>query len=250
LPEVGIERRLHTVVIGRYRKPSKAQQLNRALEYCTGDIVTVIDAEDDVAEDLLVHVLEYFFWFTSRMAFHAEQGFVPLGGNTVFIRRDLLDRAGGWPQTLTEDCSLGVRLSVEHGATVATAYSAGLTTREEAPPSISIVVGLTVKTPIAIAVLMYLPMLPIAVTVISQLFGLHEFCRAHRQRASAWHYLSVLFLSPLYQIVLAGAAAVAVYKYTVGDDTWYKTGRLSEHRGPIAAGIVAAGDVASEGVAA
>jgi cellulose synthase/poly-beta-1,6-N-acetylglucosamine synthase-like glycosyltransferase len=336
---------LITVVIGRYRKPSKAQQLNRALEYCTGDIVTVIDAEDDVAEDLLVHaealfsktgadvvqggvqlmnlgrglskwfqvhnVLEYFFWFTSRMAFHAEQGFVPLGGNTVFIRRDLLERAGGWPQTLTEDCSLGVRLSVEHGATVATAYSAELTTREEAPASIfnkrmgslfwqrdrwvrgflsefvegrwlkmptyrqkafagyilatpimqafsfvllpfAIVVGLTVKTPIAIAVLMYLPMLPIAVTVVSQLFGLHEFCRAYRQRASAWHYLSVLFLSPLYQIVLAGAAAAAVYKYTVGDDTWYKTGRLSEHRGRVAAGItaVAAADAASEGVAA
>jgi hypothetical protein len=90
------------------------------------------------------------------------------------------------------------------------------------------------------------------VTVVSQLFGLHEFCRAYRQRASAWHYLSVLFLSPLYQIVLAGAAAAAVYKYTVGDDTWYKTGRLSEHRGRVAAGItaVAAADAASEGVAA
>src|SRR3984957_10957687 len=70
------------------------------------------------------------------MAFHASTGFVPLGGNTVFIRRELLERAGGWPLSITEDCALGVRLSAEFGAKVATAYSARLTTREETPPSI------------------------------------------------------------------------------------------------------------------
>ena len=332
-----------TVITGRYRNPSKAQQLNRALAYCTGDVVGVIDAEDDVAVDLLVHtealfnvtdadvvqggvqlmnlgrgagkwfqvhnVLEYFFWFTSRMAFHAEEGFVPLGGNTVFIRRALLDEAGGWPHTLTEDCSLGVKLSVEHGARVATAYSAALTTREEAPPSIfnkragslfwqrdrwvrgflsefvdgtwlrmptlrqkilagyilatpvlqalsfvlmplAIGVGIFLKAPIGIATLMFLPLLPVAVSVLSQVFGLHEFCRAYGQRASVWHYISVLLLSPLYQVVLAGAAAVAVYKYTVGDDTWYKTGRMNTHR---AAGVPApraSVETLSEGVAA
>lgn len=328
------------VVTDRYRKPSKAQQLNRALRHCTGDVVGVIDAEDDVAADLLVHtealfretgadvvqggvqlmnlgrglgkwfqvhnVLEYFFWFTSRMAFHAEEGFVPLGGNTVFIRRELLDHAGGWPHTLTEDCSLGVKLSVEHGAKVATAYSAALTTREEAPPSVfnkrmgslfwqrdrwvrgfltefvdgrwlrmptlrqrmlagyilatpvmqalsfvllplAIGVGVGFKAPVGIAILMFLPLLPVAVTVLSQLFGLHEFCRSYGQRASLWHYASVLFLAPLYQVILAGAAAVAVYKYTAGDDTWYKTGRMNEHR---ASGPLSSADTVSEGVAA
>ncbi|MBO0819307.1 MAG: glycosyltransferase [Nocardiopsaceae bacterium] len=332
-----------TVVTGQYRKPSKAQQLNRALRHCTGDVVGVIDAEDDVATELLSHteslfkqtgadvvqggvqlmnlgrglgkwfqvhnVLEYFFWFTSRMAFHAAEGFVPLGGNTVFIRRQMLERAGGWPLTLTEDCSLGVRLSVEHGAKVATAYSAPLSTREEAPPSIfnkrtgslfwqrdrwvrgflsefvdgrwlrmptlrqkalagyilatpvmqafsfvllpaAIAVGVTTKAPIPIALGMFVPLLPVAVTILSQLFGLHEFCRAYGQRASAWHFASVLFLSPLYQVILAGAAAVAVYKYTVGDDTWYKTGRMNEHRTPVEPGPLAGADAVSEGVAA
>src|SRR5450756_1149925 len=155
------------MVIGQYAKPSKALQLNRALSLCAGDIVGVIDAEDDVAGDLLSHaealflesgadvvqggvqlmnigtgpgkwfqvhnVLEYFFWFTSRMAFHAQEGFVPLGGNTVFIKRDLLEAAGGWPHSLTEDCALGVKLCTQFGAKVATAYSAELTTKEEAP---------------------------------------------------------------------------------------------------------------------
>jgi cellulose synthase/poly-beta-1,6-N-acetylglucosamine synthase-like glycosyltransferase len=313
-----------TVVTDHYANPTKAQQLNRALKVCMGDVVGVIDAEDDVAEDLLVHaealltrdgadvvqggvqlmnlgigldkwfqvhnVLEYFFWFTSRMAFHASTGFVPLGGNTVFIRRELLERAGGWPLSITEDCALGVRLTAEFGAKVATAYSASLTTREEAPPSIfnkelgslfwqrdrwirgfieqfiagrwlgmptmkqrllagyilvtpilqalsffllptAIIVGLTVNTPIVLALLLFTPYIPMGVTTATQLIGLHDFCRRYDKKASGWHYASLIFLAPLYQIVLCGAAAVAVYKYASGDKTWYKTGRAGEHRG-------------------
>jgi len=312
-----------TVIVDHYANPTKAQQLNRALEVCMGDVVGVIDAEDDVAEDLLVHaeallletdadvvqggvqlmnlgdaprkwfqvhnVLEYFFWFTSRMAFHADSGFVPLGGNTLFVRRSLLEKAGGWPLSITEDCALGVLLSVEFGAKVATAYSAALTTREEAPPSIfdkragslfwqrdrwvrgflaefiggrwlamptyrqkvlagyilatpilqavsfillptAIIAGLIVKTPLAVAMLMFTPLIPIGITVTTQLIGLQDFCRQYGKHASPWHYASLVFLTPLYQMVLSGAAAVAVYKYVTGDKTWYKTGRLAEHR--------------------
>jgi hypothetical protein len=35
--------------------------------------------------------------------------------------------------------------------------------------------------------------------------------------------------------VLMAAAAVAAYKYATGDTTWYKTGRLAEHRGVLTA---------------
>jgi cellulose synthase/poly-beta-1,6-N-acetylglucosamine synthase-like glycosyltransferase len=311
------------LVLGNYAKPSKAQQLNLALGSCAGDVVGVIDAEDDVAEDLLAHVeslfatsdadvvqggvqlmnigrgpgtwfqvhnvLEYFFWFTSRMSYQADAGFVPLGGNTVFIRRPLLEAAGGWPLSLTEDCALGVRLSVRFGAKVATAYSAALTTREESPPTLfdkragslfwqrdrwvrgflaefmagdwlkmptgrqrilagyvlatpvvqamslillalTTVTVLTLKTPVAVAVLMFTPVLPLAITMATQLIGLHDFCRQYGQRATIWHYASLLFLTPLYQVVLAAAASVAAWKYATGDTTWYKTGRLAEHR--------------------
>ncbi len=313
-----------TIVTGHYPKPTKAQQLNRALEVCMGDVIGVIDAEDDVAEDLLLHtealltrdgadvvqggvqlmnlgigldkwfqvhnVLEYFFYYTSRMAFHASTGFVPLGGNTVFIRREMLERAGGWPMSITEDCALGVRLTAEFGAKVATAYSASLTTREEAPPSIfnkeagslfwqrdrwirgfieefiagrwlrmptvkqrvlagyilatpvlqalsffllptAIIIGLVVNTPIALALLLFTPFIPMGLTTATQLIGLHDFCRRYDKRASGWHYASLAFLAPLYQVVLCGAAAVAIYRYAIGDNTWYKTGRAGEHRG-------------------
>jgi cellulose synthase/poly-beta-1,6-N-acetylglucosamine synthase-like glycosyltransferase len=129
-----------------------------------------VDAEDDVAPQLLarvdtllartgadvvqggvqlmtlgtrvrdwfkVHnVMEYFFWFTSRMFYQVRTGFVPLGGNTVFIRRDLLDKAGGWPDNLTEDCALGVLLCTKYGARVVAAYEPELATREEVPQTI------------------------------------------------------------------------------------------------------------------
>jgi hypothetical protein len=85
------------------------------------------------------------------------------------------------------------------------------------------------------------------VSVASQLIGLHELCRKYDKKASRWHYASLAFLAPLYQIVLCGAAAVAVYKYATGDTTWYRTGRASEHRG-VGARVVPAAVIASSPV--
>jgi cellulose synthase/poly-beta-1,6-N-acetylglucosamine synthase-like glycosyltransferase len=158
------------IVVKRYRKSSKPRQLNKALSVCTGEYVGVIDAEDDVDPDLLLHVeallarnhadvvqggvqlmnlgqrvrdwycvhnvLEYYFWFPSRLPFQVQQGFVPLGGNTVFIHRELLVAAGGWPDNLTEDCALGVHLCTQFGAKVVAAYDPKLVTREETPGTI------------------------------------------------------------------------------------------------------------------
>lgn len=156
--------------VEHYPVQMKPYQLNKALERCTGDYVGVIDAEDATSYGLLtaveatfqatdadvvqgpvqlmtlghrladwfmVHnVLEYLFWFSSRMMFQARHGFVPLGGNTVFIRRELLVRAGGWPVSLTEDCALGVQLSTHHGAKVVAVYDPALATREETPDTL------------------------------------------------------------------------------------------------------------------
>jgi cellulose synthase/poly-beta-1,6-N-acetylglucosamine synthase-like glycosyltransferase len=146
---------------------NKPKALNTALPLCRGLVVGVFDAEDEVAPALLRHVdtcfrstqahvvqggvqlmnfrsswwslrnvLEYFFWFSSRLHLHARKRFIPLGGNTVFVRTDLLRQADGWdPNCLAEDCELGVRLS-SWGARVAVAYSPELTTREETPPTL------------------------------------------------------------------------------------------------------------------
>lgn len=152
-------------VISDYSWPkNKPSALNTALAECHGDVVGVFDAEDEVHVRLLrqvagafsrsgAHVvqggvqlinfqsswyalrncLEYFFWFRSRLHLHADRHFIPLGGNTVFVRTDLLVAVGGWDeQCLAEDCELGVRLS-SLGAKVDVAYDPMLATREETP---------------------------------------------------------------------------------------------------------------------
>ena len=152
------------VVVDDGRPKNKPRALNRALGACEGDVVGVFDAEDAVHPELLRRVdglfdqtgaeivqggvqlvdywsswyavrncLEYYFWFRSRLHFHADARFIPLGGNTVFVRAEALRRAGGWdPDCLAEDCDLGVRLSAR-GSQVAVAYEPGLATREETP---------------------------------------------------------------------------------------------------------------------
>lgn len=145
---------------------NKPLALNAALPLCRYDVVGVVDAESILAPGLLRHidsrfhetgadtvigpvqlmnfqsswwslqnVLEYFFWFRSRLHYQAKRGFVPYSGNTIFVRRNWLDELGGWDDAcLAEDCELGVRMSVR-GARTSVAYEAVLATREETPGS-------------------------------------------------------------------------------------------------------------------
>lgn len=156
------------VVIDHSVPKNKPRAMNTALPHATKDVVGVFDAEDEVHPRLLSLVdsrftetgadlvqggvqlmnvrsswwslrncLEYYFWFRSRLHFHAEARFIPLGGNTVFVRTDLLREAGGWDgDCLAEDCELGVRLSTA-GARVAVAYDPEVVTREETPGSLT-----------------------------------------------------------------------------------------------------------------
>ena len=156
------------VSVNRDRVKNKPRQLNSALELCTGDIIGIIDAESLTAPGLLAHIdatfqltgadvvqgavhlvnyrsrwftlrncLEYRIWFRSRLHGHASAGFIPLGGNTVFVWRHLLEQVGGWDgDCLAEDCEIGVRLSAMGMHTVCV-YDPVLTTLEEAPTTIS-----------------------------------------------------------------------------------------------------------------
>ncbi|TMD23620.1 MAG: glycosyltransferase [Chloroflexi bacterium] len=55
---------------------------------------------------------EYETWFTLLLPALARHGGpVPLGGTSMHIKRDILERVGGWdPYNVTEDADLGVRL--------------------------------------------------------------------------------------------------------------------------------------------
>jgi len=155
------------VVMDHNVPKNKPKGMNTALPECRGDIIGVFDAEDEVHPDLLRLVdarfhdtgadvvqggvqlmnlhsswwalrncMEYYFWFRSRLHFHANAKFIPLGGNTVFARADVLREVGGWdPECLAEDAELGVRLSTR-GKKVVVAYDPEVVTREETPPTL------------------------------------------------------------------------------------------------------------------
>lgn len=152
------------VIVDSSVPKNKPKALNLALKSARGDVVGVFDAEDEVHPRLLSmidsrftetgadvvqggvqlmnfetswwslrNVLEYYFWFRSRLHFHADADLIPLGGNTVFIKRSWLDWSNGWDaECLAEDCELGIRLSSQ-GAKVVVAYSPEVVTREETP---------------------------------------------------------------------------------------------------------------------
>ena len=146
---------------------NKPHGLNLGLKQAVGNVVTIFDAEDEPHPDILqvvntiitrefvpvvqcgvqlmnyadrwfsaLNVLEYFFWFKSRLHYHARQEMVPLGGNTVFVWRQLLEWLGGWDQyCLTEDADVGIRLSAAN-VPIRTIYDDEFVTKEETPPTV------------------------------------------------------------------------------------------------------------------
>jgi cellulose synthase/poly-beta-1,6-N-acetylglucosamine synthase-like glycosyltransferase len=146
---------------------NKPRALNVGLANASHEIVTVFDAEDDVHPDIfrvintvmleegvgivqggvqlmnlrdhwfsVFNCLEYFFHYKSRLHFDARAGMIPLGGNTVFFRRNLVAHVGGWDvRCLTEDADLGVRLSAL-GERVRVIYDPRWVTREETPHNV------------------------------------------------------------------------------------------------------------------
>ena len=155
------------VVVFDDRPVNKPHALNVALRHAAKDVVTVFDAEDDVHPDIFnivntvmvedpvkvvqagvqlmnyrdrwyspLNVLEYFFWFKSTLHFFARYGAIPLGGNTVFFRRSVVQMIGGWDEhNLTEDADIGIRLS-SAGVAARVVYDDRYVTREETPPTL------------------------------------------------------------------------------------------------------------------
>lgn len=125
---------------------TKPRALNYALNFATGSVIGVYDAEDAPAPDQIDRVvahfagrsdqvacvqgildfynpranwlsrcfsIEYASWFRLILPGLARMGLaVPLGGTTVFFRREALEAVGGWDaHNVTEDADLGFLLA-------------------------------------------------------------------------------------------------------------------------------------------
>lgn len=296
---------------------NKPHALNHGLRFATGDVVTIFDAEDDIHPDLFdlvntvmvdegvrvvqsgvqlmnyrsswyatLNVLEYFFWFKSRLHYHARYGAIPLGGNTVFFDRDLLGELGGWDEhNLTEDADIGLRVSTA-GEPVRVLYDDRYVTREETPPSLqafvrqrtrwcqgfmqtlqkggwrqmptrhqrwlalytlafahvqaalglyvpfSLLMVLTVKAPVGLALVSYLPVLLLVAHFMIQVIGLYEFTEAHGLEASPRMVVQMAVAWFPYQLVLSYAAVRALGRHLRGVSNWEKTAHVGGHRVP------------------
>jgi glycosyltransferase XagB len=95
---------------------------------------------------------------------------------------------------------------------------------------VAILSAFVLKMPVGLAMFMFTPLIPMALTIVSMLAGVRRFGHDYGQKTLIRHYASILFMTPVYQVILAMAAVVAVAKYLRGDKGWYKTARLNEHR--------------------
>lgn len=128
---------------------TKPRAMNFALDFCKGSIIGIYDAEDAPDPDQLRRVaerfanrgpevaclqgvldyynartnwlsrcftIEYATWFRVVLPGLARLGLViPLGGTTLFFRRNVLEDLGRWDaHNVTEDADLGIRLA-RHG---------------------------------------------------------------------------------------------------------------------------------------
>ncbi len=149
------------------RPINKPHGLNYGLPRSSYQVVTIFDAEDEIHPEIFnivntvmlneqvkvvqcgvqlmnyasswystLNVLEYFFWFKSRLHYHAHLGMIPLGGNTVFFAREVIEKLGGWDETnLTEDADIGIRISANREK-VRVVYDDEYVTKEETPPTL------------------------------------------------------------------------------------------------------------------
>jgi glycosyltransferase XagB len=318
------------IVIDTNTTKNKPLALNAGLAVCRNEVVGIFDAEDLVHPDLLTHVencflagdvdvvqsgvqlmnywaswyavrnvLEYYFWFRSRLHFQAARHFVPLGGNTVFVYRKDLIALGGWDNNcLAEDCDLGVRLSAQ-GARTRVAYDKTLVTQEECPATLrsflrqrtrwnqgylqvlrkgdwkrlprqnnrALAIGtlampfaqafsglliplslagiIFLRLPDAVALLSFLPLLPTLATLAVEVAALHEFGALYGRQPRLRDYSRLVLGAPLFQILLAYAAARAVVRELRGRRNWEKTEHQGDHLGasmPPAITLPASGD--------
>lgn len=133
------------LVVPDSQPKTKPKAINVALQLCTGDIVSVYDAEDQIAPEQLRQIaasfakggpklgcvqtalvfrtdhhnwltrqftLEYGIWYDLVLPSISAFGLpVPLGGTGNHFRRDVLNEVGAWDcYNVTEDADLGMRL--------------------------------------------------------------------------------------------------------------------------------------------
>lgn len=95
---------------------------------------------------------------------------------------------------------------------------------------VSLLMTFTVKAPVTLALVSYLPVLLLAAHFMINVVGLYEFAEAHGQTASAGMVLKMAVAWFPYQWILAYAAVRAFSRQMRGVSNWEKTAHVGMHR--------------------
>ena len=136
---------MRILIVPEGHPKTKPRALNHAMRFCHGDLIGIYDAEDAPDPDQIETVVEkfrtsprntgcvqgilqfynptqnwlarcftmdYAAWFRVILPGIARLGLpVPLGGTTLFLKREALEKLVGWDaHNVTEDADLGLRL--------------------------------------------------------------------------------------------------------------------------------------------
>ncbi len=137
---------MRMIIVPRAILLTKPRAMNYALDFCRGEIIGIYDAEDWPDSDQISKItrrfavcppdvaclqgqlafynarqnwlsrcfaIDYAMWFRLILPGLVRLGFaIPLGGTTLFLRREAIEKIGGWDaHNVTEDADLGLRLA-------------------------------------------------------------------------------------------------------------------------------------------
>ncbi|WP_274561645.1 hypothetical protein [Streptomyces spiramyceticus] len=83
--------------------------------------------------------------------------------------------------------------------------------------------------PLPIAMIAWLPMVPMAAMTVFEAVALHDFGREYGFRIGPWQYVKLTVGGPLYAVVLAAAALRAVWREYTGRRDWELTSHIGAH---------------------
>ena len=90
-------------------------------------------------------------------------------------------------------------------------------------------VALWAEVPVLAALATFLPVLPMAATLVFQIIGLHDFGREYDLRIRWHHYVKLILGAFPYALVLATAALRAVWREYTGRRNWELTAHVGAH---------------------
>ncbi len=128
------------VIYTRSTYIGKPRAMNQALPYIEEDVIIVFDADDIVPEDYISSVvaeikkgaaavttkvyrigeklhskfiaLDTFIWYDIYLPVYMKfVGYAPMSGEGLAVRKDVLNKIGGFPESLTEDAYLTIELA-------------------------------------------------------------------------------------------------------------------------------------------